>query len=206
MAPSYSESAPLGYGESMTNRPYHHGDLREALLREGLAIVHEAGAEGLRVRELARRVGVSHAAAYRHFKDREDLLNAIAIEGFSALTDAVQAAGKQASSPQARLAGGVHAYMDHAQAHPARYRLMFSRGADPLTHPALAAAAAASFMVLVTDATNLGHSDPHRAATMAWATLHGLAHLSLDGLIAVETAAELAQEALTRLLLEPART
>lgn len=187
----------------MTNRPYHHGDLRDALLREGLEIVGEAGAEGLRVRELARRVGVSHAAAYRHFKGREDLLNAIAIEGFSALTAAVQAAGEQASTPEARLSLGVQAYMDHAQAHPARYRLMFSRGADPLTHPALAAAAGASFMLLVADATSLGHRDPHRAATMAWATLHGLAHLSLDGLIAVDTAADLALEALTRLLLEP---
>src|SRR3954466_15383425 len=108
-------------------RPYHHGNLREELLREGERALESGGAAGLSLREVARAVGVSHAAPRRHFADRQALLDALAQDGFERLArdldDAVAGAGP---SFEARLAAGAAAYVTFATRHGALLELMFA--------------------------------------------------------------------------------
>src|ERR1700757_2284011 len=80
--------------------PYHHGNLREALLEPAIRLTAEAGPAAFTLREVARRAGVSHNAPYRHFHDKDDLLAAVAAEGYNELTAAMTAAGAAATSPR----------------------------------------------------------------------------------------------------------
>src|SRR4051812_36803257 len=95
---------------------YHHGNLRPALLRAASKTLEKEGAGALSLRDLARRAGVSHNAPYRHFRDRDSLLAAIATEGFRQLGDALRGrAGKEMGA----------AYVRFALEHPQQFRLMF---------------------------------------------------------------------------------
>ncbi len=193
--------APFGYGEPMGTRSYHHGDLPEATKRAALAEITEHGHAGLRIRAIARLIGVSHAAVFRHFPDREHLLAAIAAEGFGQLTQALSAAHAGAPTAAAALDAGTDVYLAFAIDHPHLYRLMFDGSIEQLSHPALATAAGASFSLLVEALSRMEHPDPHRTAVMAWSTLHGLANLSIDGMLAAssEELAPLAREAIRRI-------
>jgi AcrR family transcriptional regulator len=144
---------------------YHHGDLRQALLRAAGEVLEKEGLEALSLRELARRVGVSHNAPYRHFPDRDSLLAALAAEGFEILGDALQS--------RARREMG-EAYVEFALAHPQRFRLMFGGVVrlgqrDPRAYEGLRQSFA-----------DLGE-DAKYAAAAAWGLVHGLSHLLLDG-------------------------
>lgn len=105
---------------------YHHGNLRRALLDATLLLVAEQGPDAFSLREVARRVGVDHRAAYKHFEDRATLLAELATEGYEALATAVQAALEKAASnaADARLVVAAQAAMEFAVEHPALYRLM----------------------------------------------------------------------------------
>src|SRR5258706_16100220 len=107
---------------------YHHGDLRPALLRAAEDVMGKQGLEALTLRDVARRAGVSHNAPYRHFKDRNALLAALAEDGFRALGKALE--GKSGS-----LMG--EAYVRFGLANPARFRLMFGGVVRFSGHPAL---------------------------------------------------------------------
>jgi len=139
---------------------YHHGDLRTAVLAAAGKLIEEEGLAGLSVREAARRASVSHNAPYRHFPDRDALLAALAEEGFAELERALEnCSGRQLGE----------AYVRFALAHPQRFRLMFTRGAPRATYERFATAFAGS------------GAEAKVAAAAAWALVHGLAGLILDG-------------------------
>lgn len=162
---------------------YHHGDLRRGLLDAAETLLEREGEPaGLSLREVARAAGVSHNAPYRHFADREAMLAALAADGFSRLADALAAAIEEAA-PAARPRAAGRAYLRFARAHRALYLLMFGPGIRKSAHPDLARAAAQAFDALL---RAYGQSSvPSRRARHetvgAWALVHGLAHLIVDG-------------------------
>jgi AcrR family transcriptional regulator len=144
---------------------YHHGELRQAILQEAGKILEKGGLGALSLREVARRAGVSHNAPYRHFPDRESLLRALAAQGFELLGDALQ------RRPRREMG---EAYVEFALAHPERFRLMYG-GAVKLEHRDRRA-----YEGLLKSFADLG-DDAQYAAAAAWALVHGLSHLLLDG-------------------------
>ncbi len=163
---------------------YHHGHLREELLRLGLEALETEGADKLSLRSLAERAGVSKAAPYRHFKDRELFLGALADEGFHLLC--LELERTEGPGP-ARVASMGKAYMGFAVAHPALYRLMNS----PLvcSMPAgMTSWARKSLMLLAqTLAMNLPGSlqstlPDINSAIAAWSYIHGLVLIRIDKL------------------------
>jgi AcrR family transcriptional regulator len=162
-------------------RPYHHADLKPALLAAARRVLEREGPDRLSLRELARRAGVSHNAPYRHFRDRTALLAALAAEGFEQLTARMRAAA--AGAPAARRLDAIGAaYVRFALDEPGLFRLMFGGRLAVKDHPDLAAAAERAYAVLAGETGAAGTPAPRAIA--AWATVHGLAHLLLDGQIA----------------------
>jgi AcrR family transcriptional regulator len=169
---------------------YHHGQLREALLDAAQRTLERGGTAALALRAIARQAGVSHAAAYHHFVDREALLGAVAARGFRWLAVALGAGASRGGGTQEFLEMGV-AYVDFAAEHPALFRLMFGaevvrgreRDAD------LRAASDAAFAVLLEGARQLepgaGEDVARRRAVAAWSIVHGLASLLLEDQLAV---------------------
>ncbi len=194
-------------------RGYHHGDLRAALLEAAREVLAKEGVEALTLREVARRAGVTHAAPYRHFADKEALLAAVATEGYLALTQSMEAHVKPKKDPVQRLLAAGAGYVAFALAHPAHYRLMFGPGIQDFeAHPPLKAASDAAFGYLVeriSQAQAAGgtrQGDTLGYAAAAWSMSHGLALGLLDGMFegAVEVGEkgelEFAQRALLKLM------
>ena len=171
-------------------KPYHHGDLRNALVASGLEVLAEQGAEALNLREVARRAGVSHAAPYRHFADKTALIEAIAEDGFHQLWAAIEkVSSKHAKdAPHKLLALGL-GYVRFAIDHPDHFRVMFTSARDPHANPSLYAASKTGFGVLVETlragqvSGELAKGDPVEQAKTLWATMHGLAVLLIDNQI-----------------------
>ena len=181
---------------------YHHGDLRKALVEGALRLLETRSSAELSLRSVARLVGVSPNAPYRHFASKDALLAAVAEEGFRQLT-AVTAAAK--GSPPKRLRQMAVAYVRFATEHPRLYGLMFG---PVLTgweqYPGLVAAGDASFQVLV-DAvalgTNANAKHAAREAILAWSAVHGYAMLAIDGHLSSCPAKELpSPEELVRII------
>lgn len=128
--------------------PYHHGDLRAALMRGCLDVLRESGPAALSLREVARRAWVSHAAPYRHFADKEALLAAVAEEGFGLLTARIEAAARTGRDPMSALRAAMVAYLRFGQAQPEHLQLMFGRD-DPADQPQMKAVARNAFAALV---------------------------------------------------------
>lgn len=163
-----------------TARRYHHGDLRAALLGEGLRLVEAAGAEALSLREVARAAGVSATAVYRHFPDKRALMTALALEGVRRLGEAQAKAAAQATSSGAAFAATGLAYIHFALANPELFRLTFTYPGIDIGDPGSDAAA----RLLHHHALDLARGDARQArviALRAWALVHGLALLILDG-------------------------
>nr|WP_238257840.1 TetR/AcrR family transcriptional regulator [Methylobacterium gnaphalii] len=159
---------------------YHHGDLREALVVAGLAILEEGGdPKALSLREATRRAGVSAMAPYRHFADKDALLAAVATIGFQRLREALLAADGQGGGIMALREQGV-AYVAFACANPALFRLMF--GSATAKDDAMVAASNASYAVMEERVRSLVPADRVEDwALHCWATAHGLAALAVDG-------------------------
>lgn len=169
------------------SRPYHHGDLRAALLARAERTLRERGSAALSLRELARDTGVSHAAPGRHFKDKQALLDALALSGFERLNQTLAAADLPDAALEPRLTSLARAYVTFAVANPELLELMYSRKHDPDIGTELAAAAElslGSFVLLVTDAQRRGEivqGDPETVTLTAAAGIHGLAALATNG-------------------------
>ncbi|MDG4769502.1 TetR/AcrR family transcriptional regulator [Solwaraspora sp. WMMD792] len=164
-----------------TRRTYHHGALRDALLAGARELLAERGAEGFSLNELARRVGVSSAAPYRHFTDREALLSALRDEGYDAFGAAQRAAAAQATDPADRIIRLVAAYLRFAEENSAIFGMMFRYWSWAEVRPdtfaplvdAVTEAQEASFLPAGQSATAL--------ARTIWCTVHGLTTLRLTG-------------------------
>lgn len=185
-----------GTGERMTRRArkpegrYHHGELRKALLEEAVAVVESDGMTALSLRELARRLGVSHAAPAHHFADKAALLIELARDGFERLTAAMEAAGAQGRDPLDRLRRIGDAYVRFAIEHPGRYHIMFGpERSDPGAVPSsLTEASERSFDVVVAAVETVlalwpagGRPSTDAVAFTCWTIGHGAATLWLDG-------------------------
>src|ERR1044072_6986199 len=107
------------------DRPYHHGNLRRGLLDEALATIRTDGVEGLTLREIGARLGVSRTALYRHFADKRALLTAVATEGFRMLREQLVTAWQEGGRGRAAFESMGVAYIRFAGDNPAHYRVMF---------------------------------------------------------------------------------
>lgn len=211
-----------GEGEGKgAERPYHHGNLRKALLDAALELLDEQGAEALSLREVARRAGVSHAAPYRHFEDKDALVAAVAEVSFDELTATMRSrmAPFEHGSVASLLASG-HGYVEYAVTRPSRFRVVFGPVLGRLAgsaegrrrHPSLCAAGDRCYGVMlgaVTAAQARGvvrEGDCRPLAHVAWSTVHGLSSLLLDGQLGIaltdRSAIETIAETTLRLLFE----
>ena len=171
---------------SFKSDSYHHGDLRQALLREARASLKEKGVDKLSLREVARNTGVSHAAAYHHFKDKTALIAAVAVAAFGELEAAMQVV--PSGDPTSHLGELMRVYITFALDHPDEFRLMFLpqlRSDDVRTEVERAGRATYALIVeafvSLKAEERLKPADPEQAAITAWAAAHGLATLMLDG-------------------------
>ncbi|MDP3317245.1 MAG: TetR/AcrR family transcriptional regulator [Devosia sp.] len=178
---------------------YHHGDLRRALVAGGLVLLEEKGASALGLREIARLVGVSAAAPYRHFADRKALLEAVAAEGFRGFAAAMAKAAE--GLPEAeQLAAMAFAYVRFALDEPALFRLMFSSDLHPYRDGELREHADAAYATIAVAAAREDKSAPGEMAVTCWSFVHGLAMLVLEEQILGVTAGN--ADALVRVLTE----
>ncbi|KQX38770.1 hypothetical protein ASD04_08945 [Devosia sp. Root436] len=168
---------------SQQNAPYHHGDLRNALLEAALVILEREGEAGLGLRDLARAVGVSPAAPYRHFDSRAALLEALAVTGFQRFTRAMEDVAE--ANPPDMLPVMGKTYVLFALRNAALFRLMFSPQLKRDNRPGLRMAADAAFATL-RHVSGGDTSNGRVTALAAWARVHGLAVLLLDGQIALQ--------------------
>jgi AcrR family transcriptional regulator len=167
---------------------YHHGDLRRALVEAALELVQREGPRGLTLRAAARLAGVSQAAPYRHFTDKQALLAAVAEEGFRAMTAEMRRATRpHAEEPLLRFRALGLSYVGFARDHPAQFRVMFGpEVADRSLYPSLSESAGETFRLLVQairecqKAGSVREGDPEDLATTAWSTVHGLSALVVD--------------------------
>ena len=171
---------------SSAKKPYHHGDLRNALIEATLSLTREKGVAGFTMSDAARRAGVSVAAPYRHFADRNALVIAASVHGFDALAaelaTVVETAGDDPVAVAAELAAG---YVGFAEASPERFALMFSSGVDKAASADLASAVLGPRRVLETAVTDLrpGSAPAGDDATALWSIAHGVATLTVNGLL-----------------------
>src|SRR6202045_4216685 len=128
------------------NATYHHGDLRTACVSAALELLEEGGATALSLRAVARRAGVSPAAPYRHYADREALVSAVAALGYRELAERLAAAHRSPSTPE-QLASVATAYVQFALERPALFRIMFTEPCDRDNDERVAATAAVSAYV-----------------------------------------------------------
>jgi AcrR family transcriptional regulator len=175
---------------------YQHGDLRRALVQAGLKLLGEEGLPGLSLRAAADLAGVSHAAPYRHFKDKSALVAAIAEEGFHLLTASMRAelAPRAADDVPTRLRAAGQGYVAFAVKHPAYFRTMFGgcpwpAKEDPDSAGLRAAGQEAydALKGLVDEGLRTGAlrpGDADQLAVAAWSQVHGLAMLIIDGQLA----------------------
>lgn len=165
------------------DKPYHHGNLKEALVAAAIEIISEHGIEGLSLREVSRLAGASHAAPYRHFKDKNDLLAAVAEAGFQEMF-AKMKRGVRGKSPVETLYAAATASIQFATRHPFHFRVMYARElTDHTRYPALQAVeeAITDFMhQLIIDCQEAGlliKRDPEEIAIALWCSFHGAVDL-----------------------------
>jgi len=166
-------------------RGYHHGNLKEALIRAALQLIAEKGPAGFTFAEAARFAGVSPAAPYRHYRDRDDLLADVARRGFEQFADVLNAAWDEGRpAPMTAFERMGKAYLSFAQAEPAYYSAMFEAGIPPSTSAELAAAGDRAFAVIRSAAERIiarlpaGRRPPAlMVALHVWSLSHGIAAL-----------------------------
>jgi AcrR family transcriptional regulator len=169
-------------------KSYHHGDLRNALIQAGLELLAEGGAQELDLRKVARRAGVSHAAPYRHFADKQALIAAINEEGFHWLAERIQSTLREVpDEPFEQLLGVARAYVHFAQENPWLMREMFSGLTIERETFASLHTASKTVYRLYAEVVRRGQEsgkivdgDPAALAGVLWSVLHGLAMLIIE--------------------------
>lgn len=167
---------------------YHHGDLRAALVQAGLKLLEERHGDDVGLREVARAVGVSATAVYRHFPDKAALLRALSAEGLARLAEAQHAAFDKAGRGKAGFFATGGAYVHFALDNPALFRLIFSNPPEQDLLKAAPDHVPEAFRLLRENAASLvpagaSAETVNLAALDAWSRVHGLAVLMLDGQI-----------------------
>jgi AcrR family transcriptional regulator len=166
-------------------RPYHHGDLRTALIEAALSLVEMHGVKGLALSDAARQAGVSVAAPYRHFKDKEALLAEIAAEGFALFRDALAlAANSNPKNNVQRLVEMGVAYVDFALEHRSHFKVMWESGIPKENYPQVGKVAHEAYLLLEKAAMDLLPGAPagqqQALVATAWSIVHGYASLTLE--------------------------
>ncbi|MDR6988196.1 AcrR family transcriptional regulator [Paenarthrobacter nitroguajacolicus] len=175
----------------MTVQPYHHGNLREALLERAMETIEEVGVDGLSLRQLARDVNVSHGAPAKHFRDKQALIDALALAGFESMNGLIRAASASDGDLRDRFVSVGKAYVDFAVAHPALLTVMYSTKHHPDSSTELRSTGEQGILVaqaMIIEAQEAGiiaAGDPQTLAMVCFVSLHGAALLAagkhLDG-------------------------
>ena len=188
-----------------THGRYHHGDLRNALIQAATTVLVEKSAAALSLREVAKVAGVSHAAPYRHFRDKAALLRVLAQGGFERLTAAINTAAENSPhNPEQKLIEAGVAYVRNALQHPEITRLMFGATIEPQQDRAYLVASAASYEALLDiiregiEQGSFRQQPPQQLVLVAWASMHGLAMLAVASLLEVDVDDEQALDTLIR--------
>lgn len=186
-----------------TSRSYHHGDLRAELLRRAEALLRRTGVDGLSLRQLARDTGVSHAAPSRHFRDKQALLDALAVAGFERLGESFEKAAATGTFLE-RIRAVARTYLRFAIDNPALLAVMFARKhrQTPAIEAAVGQALATPF-TMIADGQARGEvveGDPRRICLMAMAALQGLATFVGSGFVAAEDADGLFEDTVSHML------
>ena len=165
-------------------RPYHHGDLRRALIDAARRVLEAEGPSALSLRAVAREAGVSPAAPYHHFKDKGELLDAVAQEGWSLLDEALAKAKSDAPSPRDAMNNLGVAYVCFARENPALYRVMYDTARDKESLPDQMQDSEDSAYCKVRDTLVAAGADPddtheiELATVASWCSAHGLAEMA----------------------------
>jgi AcrR family transcriptional regulator len=164
-----------------TSQSYHHGSLREALTAAGMSALEGSSGLDLSLRELARTIGVSPAAVYRHFPNKDALLAALAREGLELLGRAQREAYDRAGGGAQGFVETGRAYVRFALAHPALFRLVFTHGNPARLPPDKSDPASQLLHDSTVELTGADGPAAERLALQAWSIAHGVAMLMLDG-------------------------
>ena len=183
---------------SKTKQHYHHGDLKRALLECALLVIAEQGTSKLTLREIARRAGVSHAAPYRHFANKSELLGAVAAHAFRTLKEFLEAKLEDRTDKLEQFETLCLGYVQFAAQFPDHFQLMFeSELPQKSDHLELREASRASYQILVdvvSECQALGllrSGEAEELALTAWSMSHGLAVLFVDKQLVIRTPQEL---------------
>ena len=174
----------MRHSQTAEARPYHHGDLRRALIDAARRVLEAEGPSALSLRAVAREAGVSPAAPYHHFKDKGELMDAVAHEGWDLLDAALAAAKAAASSSQAAMSELGVAYVCFARQNPALYRVMYDTARDREDLPDKMRGDEDGAYCKVRDTLVEAGADPadtldiELATTAAWCSAHGLAEMA----------------------------
>ena len=179
----------MSFAPKSPPRGYHHGNLREAMIQAALDMIAASGPNGFTLAEVARAVGVSGAAPYRHFRDRNALVAEIAKQGFEKFAEELYAAWSDGRpTPVAAIEACARAYLGFARREPAFYAAMFEPGFPLDDDPALLTASERAFGVLrlAADAATSGMKQQGRppalmVALHVWSLCHGVASLFIEG-------------------------
>lgn len=196
--------------KAATKDGYHHGDLPRALIAAAERMIEKEGPAKLTLREAARVAGVSVAAPYRHFADKQALVAAVLTKGFVELTRTTEEARGRARTPLTALSAVGVAYVKFAAAHPSIYRLMFGPGTEKAQHPELLAAGKDALGVVVSavrtcqESGDIAAGNTEQLALAGWAICHGLASLHADGALASVLPVDIEQtaKAIIKMLLD----
>lgn len=164
-------------------KPYHHGNLRAALIESALVELEEKGLETLSLRSIAARAGVSHTAPKNHFRNLRDLLTSVALAGFMGQAAEMRRSVSKQRVPQARRLEACRSYVRFAITHPELFRLMYSKFHCNLDDAQLQEAAGFTQDVLrrITSDSSGPNSRSGPSDTVLWSLIHGYATLAVQG-------------------------